>query len=123
MLVLFPFEEAYFRERGVPATFVGHPAADEIQEVDRDAAKQQLSNMGVCASGEIVALLPGSRVSEIRHLAPVFTAGAFARSMLNHMVAVHLIVRGPGDRLIDAVANLAGSFGRGRFEHGIPIRL
>ena len=72
MLVLFPFEEAYFRERGVPATFVGHPAADEIQEVDRDAAKQQLSNMGICASGEIVALLPGSRVSEIRHLAPVF---------------------------------------------------
>lgn len=72
MLVLFPFEENYFRERGVPATFVGHPAADEIREVERDAAKQELSRLGVHAPGELVALLPGSRVSEIHHLVPVF---------------------------------------------------
>ena len=32
MLVLFPFEEDYFRMRDVPATFVGHPAADELPE-------------------------------------------------------------------------------------------
>ncbi len=82
MLVLFPFEEVYYREHGVPATFVGHPAADEIGEVDQVAAQRELARLGVSVTGELVALLPGSRVSEIRHLAPVFIDTAIRLSKI-----------------------------------------
>jgi len=82
MLVLFPFEEAYYRANGVPATFVGHPAADEIGEVDQVDAQRQLARLGVSVTGELVALLPGSRASEIRHLAPVFIDTAMRLSQI-----------------------------------------
>lgn len=70
MLTLFPFEEAYFRERGgIPVVCVGHPLADEIPvDIDRRAARLAL---GLDAEGPRVALLPGSRSNEWRfHLQP-----------------------------------------------------
>jgi lipid-A-disaccharide synthase len=70
MLVLFPFEEAFYRERGVPATFVGHPAADEVTDLNRANARRCLT---VPPGKRVVSILPGSRVSEIKRLAPVFT--------------------------------------------------
>ena len=70
MLVLFPFEEAFYRERGVPATFVGHPAADEVADLNLAKARRCLA---VPPGKRVVSILPGSRVSEIKHLAPVFT--------------------------------------------------
>ncbi|MDB3946254.1 lipid-A-disaccharide synthase, partial [Gammaproteobacteria bacterium] len=70
MLVLFPFEEAFYRERGVPATFVGHPAADEVTDLNRANARRCLT---VPLGKRVVSILPGSRVSEIKRLAPVFT--------------------------------------------------
>jgi len=69
MLTLFPFEADYFRQRAVPVSFVGHPLADEIPEtIDRQAARAEL---GVDA-GTIIALLPGSRVSELERLGRLF---------------------------------------------------
>jgi lipid-A-disaccharide synthase len=63
MLVVFPFEEAIYREAQVRATYVGHPLADAIAlEPDRDDARAQLR---LPASAEAIALLPGSRVSEL----------------------------------------------------------
>ncbi|NDY90678.1 lipid-A-disaccharide synthase [Ideonella livida] len=68
VLCLFPFEPALLARHGIAATFVGHPLADLIpREVPRDAARQQL---GLEGEGEVVALLPGSRRSEITHIAP-----------------------------------------------------
>lgn len=70
MLVLFPFEAALYREAGIPATYVGHPLADVIpREPDRAGARQAL---GLAADEEVVAILPGSRLSEIRYVAPTF---------------------------------------------------
>ena len=70
MLLLFPFEEAIYREAGIPATYVGHPLADAIpMQVDAAAARRAL---GLPATGAVVALLPGSRASEVEHLAPAF---------------------------------------------------
>ncbi len=70
MLLLFPFEEALYREAGIPATFVGHPLADVIPEqVDVAAARRRL---GLGAEVPVIALLPGSRGSEIEMLAPSF---------------------------------------------------
>jgi lipid-A-disaccharide synthase len=70
MLVLFPFEEALYRKEGVPVTYVGHPLASVIpMEPDRQAVRRYL---GVPADARVLALMPGSRASEIRLLAPRF---------------------------------------------------
>lgn len=74
LLTLFPFEAAFCNAHGLPATFVGHPLAEAIPlEVDREAARAAL---GLAPGGPVVALLPGSRGSEIRHLAAPFLAAA-----------------------------------------------
>lgn len=68
VLCLFPFEPALLAQHGVSASFVGHPLADAIPlEVPQAAVRQRLN---LPASAEVVALLPGSRRSEIRHIAP-----------------------------------------------------
>jgi lipid-A-disaccharide synthase len=70
MLVLFPFEERLYREAGIPVTFIGHPLADQISAtIDRDAIREQLQ---LKADATVVAMLPGSRQSEIKLLAPTF---------------------------------------------------
>ena len=68
VLCLFPFEPALLAQHGVAATFVGHPLADTIPlEPPREAARAAL---GLAAGDSVVALLPGSRRSEIRYIAP-----------------------------------------------------
>tara|TARA_R110001599_G_scaffold353463_1_gene593048 strand:+ start:95096 stop:96238 length:1143 start_codon:yes stop_codon:yes gene_type:complete len=70
MLCLFPFETKIYEEYGIPARFIGHPLADEIpREQDAAAARQAL---GLAPAGSLLALLPGSRVDEVRRLAPLF---------------------------------------------------
>ncbi len=70
LLCIFPFEEGFLRRHGVPARYVGHPLADEIPlAVDRGAARAAL---GLPADGALVALLPGSRGSEMSRLAVPF---------------------------------------------------
>jgi lipid-A-disaccharide synthase len=70
MLCVFPFEEGFLKEHGVPARFVGHPLADQIPlTVDQGAARAEL---GLPAQGPVVAILPGSRGSELERLAAPF---------------------------------------------------
>ena len=70
MLTLFPFESAFYREHGLREHYVGHPMADSIPEhSDRSAARAALD---LSMDGELVALLPGSRRSELRYLAEPF---------------------------------------------------
>jgi len=73
VLCIFPFEPALLAEHGIAATYVGHPLANVIpQEPDRAAARLAL---GLSAEAEVVAILPGSRSSEIAYLAvPFFEA-------------------------------------------------
>ena len=74
VLCLFPFEPALLAQYGIAATYVGHPLAQVIpMRVDRQAARQQL---GLHPEDNVLALLPGSRRSEILHLAPVFFQAA-----------------------------------------------
>ena len=74
MLVLFPFEEEIYRKEGVPVTYVGHPLAGAIpMEPDRAAARARL---GLAADARVLAILPGSRGSEIRLMAPRFLQAA-----------------------------------------------
>lgn len=70
MLVLFPFEVDIYRKEGIPVTYVGHPLAGAIpMKPDRDAARARL---GLDRGARVLAMLPGSRSSEIRVLAPRF---------------------------------------------------
>jgi lipid-A-disaccharide synthase len=70
MLCVFPFEERFLTEQGVPARFVGHPLADQIpMEVDQQGARAEL---GLSSDGQVVAILPGSRGSEVERLAAPF---------------------------------------------------
>jgi lipid-A-disaccharide synthase len=63
MLVIFPFEADYYRQRGVPAEFVGHPLADlPSPGVSRDDFARQ---HGIDAAKSWIALLPGSRKREV----------------------------------------------------------
>ena len=74
ILVLFPFEEAIYRDAGIAATYVGHPLADVIPlEPDRAAARNAL---GVSPDARLVALLPGSRLSEVHYMARTFIDAA-----------------------------------------------
>jgi lipid-A-disaccharide synthase len=74
VLCLFPFEPELLRREGIAATFVGHPLADVIPlQPVRAEARQRL---GLGDSDAVVALLPGSRPGEIRHVAPPFLQAA-----------------------------------------------
>lgn len=70
VLCLFPFEPEIYARHGVNAVFVGHPLADLVPEhVDAAAARAELA---LPLGGRLVALLPGSRMSEVSRLADVF---------------------------------------------------
>ncbi|MEC8870556.1 MAG: lipid-A-disaccharide synthase [Pseudomonadota bacterium] len=72
MMVLFPFEETFYRSHGVSAKFVGHPAADEIDQITRKQAREKLAGEGIQVDRTTIALLPGSRRSEIDKLGRLF---------------------------------------------------
>ncbi|QIK37301.1 lipid-A-disaccharide synthase [Caldichromatium japonicum] len=70
LLCLFPFEEDFLRQHGVPAFYVGHPLADVIPlEVEQTQARAEL---GLPPDTPVIALLPGSRLSELSRLAQPF---------------------------------------------------
>ena len=74
VLCLFPFEPELLRQHGIAATYVGHPLAQGIaMKPDRLAARVRL---GLPADARVVALLPGSRASEIQYLAERFVRTA-----------------------------------------------
>lgn len=67
VLCLFPFEPGFYAKHGVSASYVGHPMADQIDAVsDTAPAREQL---GLAVDAPTVALLPGSRSSEVSRLA------------------------------------------------------
>jgi len=70
VLCIFPFEPELLATHGIAATYVGHPLAQVIpMQPDRALARQAL---GFSESDDLVALLPGSRNSEVKYLAPCF---------------------------------------------------
>ena len=74
ILVMFPFEKPLYEKAGVPVTYVGHPLADVIpQHPKKEEAREQLR---LPAGKLIVALLPGSRRSELHYMASAFVLAA-----------------------------------------------
>lgn len=74
MLLIFPFEEAIYRQAGVPATYIGHPLAEMIPlKPDVAAARRQL---GIAEDARVVTVMPGSRMAELKYLAEPFVRAA-----------------------------------------------
>jgi len=93
VLALFPFEPAIYEKAGVPVAYVGHPLADTFPEKpDRSAAREQ---MRISPKQTVVAVLPGSRQSEVREMAELFiaTARLVASQVSNPLFLVPLVSR------------------------------
>jgi lipid-A-disaccharide synthase len=108
-LVIFPFEEQFYRDRGVDATFVGHPLADQaLPTIDRGdyAAQHKLD-----PAKAWITLMPGSRVKEVSMNLPVMLESAaklgwgyefllpvaptldrgFLESLIGNLASIHLV--------------------------------
>lgn len=107
MLVIFPFEEALYQQAGVPVTYVGHPLA-EIIPMTPDVATAR-ATLGLPASGPVVALMPGSRLSEIKYNSVAFVSAA--RILLQRTPSLRLVVPMVGSeqrRLFSTLITSAG---------------
>ena len=69
MLVVFPFEESFYAQHGVRVEFVGHPLLDELKPAHFDAKVRTLqrARYGIQPDDVVLALMPGSRHSEMKH--------------------------------------------------------
>ncbi len=73
LFCIFPFEERFFRERGVAATYLGHPLAATIRP--SMSRSEFMAKHGLPADRPLIAILPGSRPGEIgRHIEPLAEA-------------------------------------------------
>lgn len=106
LAVILPFEEAFFRERGIPTTFVGHPLKDRPATPERFAARRAL---GLDSGRPTLGLFPGSRAQEVARHWEIFRAAALRVAAARP--DVQLIVAGtPGASYPDpgAIRVLAG---------------
>ncbi len=106
VLCIFPFEPELLQRHGIAATFVGHPLASVIpMEPDRAAAR---ATLGLSSYDRVVAILPGSRQSEIAHLAlRFFEAAALVKAA--HPAIKFIVPSVPGlIPQIQAIARKAG---------------
>ncbi len=76
--VILPFEQKIYEMAGIPCEFVGHPAMEEIDEIQKTdgfpdvQAVQERESLGLSRGRPVIALLPGSRPNELKTLLPVF---------------------------------------------------
>jgi lipid-A-disaccharide synthase len=70
VLALFPFEVKFFEKYGLRAAFVGHPVIERASKVHGGEALR--ARLDIASDAPLLALLPGSRTSEIRFILPVF---------------------------------------------------
>lgn len=103
ILVMFPFEPPIYEKAGVPVTYVGHPLADMIPfEPPKDEARAQLR---LPSRKLIIALLPGSRRSELEHMASAFVLAAhrFRQEVHDVHFVVPMVTRETRERFERAI--------------------
>jgi lipid-A-disaccharide synthase len=94
MLLVFPFEEEIYRKAGVPATFVGHPLAELIPLAPDEAAARR--TLGLPEDSNVVTIMPGSRMSEIKHNTAAFIGAAKLLKQRDH--SLRFLVPMAGER-------------------------
>lgn len=101
MLTLFPFEEQFYQAHDIPVTLTGHPLADRITPLSKQAARQSL---GLPVDGRWVALLPGSRGSEISRLGQPFIDAACLLCSTHH--DIRFVIPCATPRIFDTMKKL-----------------
>lgn len=93
MLAIFPHEPPLYRQENIPVSYVGHPLADAVPEQPKRAEMRE--SMRIPAHLKVFAFLPGSRQSEVKHLAHTFidTAKLILREIPDARFLVPLISR------------------------------
>jgi lipid-A-disaccharide synthase len=110
VLCVFPFEPELLARHGIESTYVGHPLASVIpMKQDKAAARHAL---GIEPGAEVLAILPGSRASEVHRLAPRFFGAA--QLVLRKRPGMKLVVPALASRrpAIEDAARAAGLGGR-----------
>jgi lipid-A-disaccharide synthase len=93
MLVIFPFEQTLYEDAGVPVEFVGHPLIDLLAKTQ--PRETWLRSLGLDPAAPTVALLPGSRPSELGHILPTLVdAARLIRARVTN--AQFVLARAPG---------------------------
>ncbi len=94
ILVLFPFEETIYQKAGIPVTCIGHPLAENIpMQVDTTEARQALQ---LDKDKPVVAILPGSRMSELKYNTAAFIEAA--KILLQREPSLQFVVPMAGER-------------------------
>lgn len=115
MLVIFPFEEEIYRKAGIPVTYVGHPLAQVIPMVPDVAAAR--SALGLPADGRVVAIMPGSRMGELKHNTIAFVQAA--RILAQRDPTMRFIAPMAGEKQSRFFSELVGQAGL----QDLPIQL
>lgn len=115
VLCLFPMEPAIYARHGVHAEFVGHPLADRFPLLpDRDAARDTL---GLPRDAPVLAVLPGSRLSEIHRLGTTFIAAA--RRVAAEIPNLRIVIPAANERCHQPIEKLLESSGLGTLDSGL----
>ena len=109
MLVLFPFEVPFYARHGVPVVHVGHPLVDEVPELPQAWSAVP---RGARPEHYRIALLPGSRRSELAALLPTMLAAA--RRLAAELPVEVAVVQAPGLADVEIEARVAAA--------GLPVR-
>lgn len=115
VLCLFPMEPAIYAKHGIDARFVGHPLADRFPLVpDREAARREL---GLDSDAPVLAVLPGSRLSEIRRLGAIFLDAA--RRIAAAIPNLQIVIPAANARCRDEIGKLLEKSGVGIGDWGL----
>lgn len=88
LLALLPFEPPYFEPHGLKTSFVGHPAVEQAKESSDPAELRR--RLGLDRSSPLLCLLPGSRRTEVKRMAPLF--GATLALLAPRFPGLHAVV-------------------------------
>jgi len=115
VLCLFPMEPAIYAKYGVDARFVGHPLADRFPLIsDREAARAEL---GLAQDAPVLAVLPGSRRSEIHRLGGIFLETA--SRVRTRIPNLQIVVPAANERCAAALKTLLERSGTGNREQAV----
>ena len=85
LMMLLPFEEKFFAQKGIPFTYVGHPVTEG--GADKGSASRFITMHNLSQKDFIMTILPGSRKNEIKYLMPIF------EQVVNQMAKKHKNLR------------------------------
>lgn len=119
MVVVYPFEEAFYASEGVPVKYVGHPLFDELHTLEIDEALVKKMKDG--ESRTIVSLLPGSRKQEIRRLLPILLESATV--IHKRVPSVKFLVSCSNIRNLELIDGIIKSFTSANSNRNLPIEI